>query len=63
MIRACGADDVALSLPRRKFKKRRFQMIDDIATDLEGDNVRVATMYIPDPQQWDDAGRFRRPVT
>jgi hypothetical protein len=30
MIRACGADDVALALPRRKFKKRRFQMIDDI---------------------------------
>jgi hypothetical protein len=38
-------------------------MIDDIATDLEGDNVRVVTMYIPDPQQWDDAGRFRMPVT
>ena len=29
MIRACGADDVVLSLPRRKFRKRRFQMIDD----------------------------------
>jgi hypothetical protein len=29
MIRACGADDVALALPRQKFRKRRFQMIDD----------------------------------
>jgi hypothetical protein len=34
-----------------------------IATDLEGDNVRVVTMYVPDPEQWDDAGRSRRPVT
>jgi hypothetical protein len=31
MIRACGADDVALALPRQKFRKRRFQMIDDKA--------------------------------
>ena len=35
MIRACGADDVALALLRRKFKKRRFQTIDDIAAPIE----------------------------
>jgi hypothetical protein len=34
MIRACGADDVALALPRQKFRKRRFQMIDDKPPDL-----------------------------
>lgn len=29
-----------------------------VATDL--DNIRVVTMYVPDSQQWDDDGRFRR---
>ncbi|MGA2714576.1 MAG: DUF4258 domain-containing protein [Bryobacteraceae bacterium] len=31
-----------------------------VATDIEGDNVRVVTMYLPDPEQWDENGRFRR---
>jgi hypothetical protein len=31
-----------------------------IAADLEGDNVRVVTMYLPDPDQWDSGGRVRR---
>jgi hypothetical protein len=31
-----------------------------IAADLEGDNVRVVTMYLPDPEHWDDSGRVRR---
>jgi len=31
-----------------------------VATDLEGDNVRVVTMYLPDPEQWDEDRRFRR---
>jgi hypothetical protein len=31
-----------------------------VATDLEGDNIRVVTMYVPDSQQWDQNGRFRR---
>jgi len=31
-----------------------------VATDVEGDNIRVVTMYLPDPAQWDEGGRFRR---
>jgi hypothetical protein len=31
-----------------------------MATDLEGDNVRVVTMYLPDPDRWDENGRLRR---
>ena len=31
-----------------------------VATDLEGDNVRVVTMYLPDPERWDENGRLRR---
>jgi hypothetical protein len=31
-----------------------------VATDLEGDNVRVVTMYLPDPAQWNEEGRVRR---
>jgi hypothetical protein len=30
-----------------------------VATDLAGDNVRVVTLYLPDPTQWDENGRFR----
>jgi hypothetical protein len=31
-----------------------------IATDVEGNNVRVVTMYIPDPDEWDEEFRKRR---
>ena len=31
-----------------------------IATDVEGNNVRVVTMYSPDPNEWDEEFRKRR---
>ena len=31
-----------------------------VATDIEGDNIRVVTMYRPDSEQWDEGGRIRR---
>ena len=31
-----------------------------VAMDLEGDNVRLVTMYLPDPERWDKNGRVRR---
>jgi len=31
-----------------------------IATDVEGDNVRVVTMYVPRPSKWDNGLRVRR---
>jgi hypothetical protein len=31
-----------------------------IATDVEGENIRVVTMYIPDPDEWDEGLRSRR---
>lgn len=31
-----------------------------IATDVEGDNVRVVTIYVPDPDEWDEGFRVRR---
>ena len=31
-----------------------------VAADLEGDNVRVVTIYLPDPERWDEDGRLRR---
>jgi hypothetical protein len=31
-----------------------------LATDLEGDNVRVVTMYVPDLKEWDLNGQRRR---
>ena len=30
------------------------------ATDVEGENIRVVTMYIPDPGEWDEGLRYRR---
>jgi hypothetical protein len=30
-----------------------------IATDVEGQNVRVVTMYVPDPEEWDSTFRSR----
>ena len=31
-----------------------------IATDVEGDNIRVVTMYTPDAHDWDEEFRKRR---
>ena len=31
-----------------------------IATDVVGDNVRVVTMYVPDPAEWSEDFRVRR---
>ena len=33
-----------------------------VATDIEGDNVRVVTMYLPDSGYRDEGGRSRRAV-
>ena len=32
-----------------------------IATDVVGDNVRIVTAYLPEPTQWDEEFRRRRP--
>ncbi len=31
-----------------------------IATDVEGENIRIVTMYAPDPNEWDVELRVRR---
>jgi hypothetical protein len=31
-----------------------------IAADVEGGNIRVVTMYVPVPEEWDSALRIRR---
>jgi hypothetical protein len=31
-----------------------------IAMDVEGENIRIVTMYTPDPNEWDAGLRFRR---
>ncbi len=31
-----------------------------IATDVKGNNVRIVTMYVPEPDDWDDGFRLRR---
>jgi hypothetical protein len=31
-----------------------------VATDVQGNNVRIVTMYIPEPEEWDRDFRVRR---
>jgi uncharacterized protein DUF4258 len=31
-----------------------------IATDVEGENIRIVTMYVPRPGEWDNGLRVRR---
>jgi hypothetical protein len=31
-----------------------------IATDIEGENIRIVTMYVPDAHVWDNGLRLRR---
>ena len=31
-----------------------------IATDVEGDNVRIVTMYVPNPGEWSQDFRVRK---
>ena len=31
-----------------------------MAADVEGGNIRVVTLYTPDPDEWDEGLRFRR---
>jgi len=31
-----------------------------IATDVEGGNIRIVTMYVPDALEWDNGLRLRR---
>lgn len=31
-----------------------------IATDVVGENIRIVTMYSPDPEEWDKGLRLRR---
>ena len=31
-----------------------------IAVDRQDSNVRIVTMYVPDPAEWDDEQRVRR---
>ena len=31
-----------------------------IATDVKGGNIRIVTMYVPDPHVWDNGSRLRR---
>jgi hypothetical protein len=31
-----------------------------IALDVEGENIRIVTMYVPRPVEWDDGLRVRR---
>jgi len=45
-------------LLRGEFEGRVFHT--QIATDVEARNIRVVTLYIPSPEEWDSEFRTRR---
>ena len=45
-------------LARGRSEERVFHA--QLATDVEGDNIRIVSMYTPDPNEWDEELRFRR---
>jgi hypothetical protein len=45
-------------LLRGEFEGRVFHV--QIAADVSGHNVRVVTLYLPDPDEWDSECRARR---
>ena len=45
-------------LVRGEFEGRIFHA--QIAADVEGENIRIVTMYAPDPKEWDEGMRVRR---
>jgi hypothetical protein len=45
-------------LLRGEFETLMFHAL--IATDVEAGNVRIVTMYIPAPEEWDSEFRARR---
>lgn len=44
-------------LARGRSEERVFHA--QLATDVEGDNIRIVSMYTPDPNEWDEELRFR----
>jgi hypothetical protein len=45
-------------LVRAKYGNMVFHVL--FATDVAGDNVRIVTVYVPDPGKWDHDLRIRR---
>ena len=45
-------------LVRAEHEKAVFHF--QVATDVEGDNIRIVTVYVPDPEEWDPGFRVRK---
>ena len=68
LLRGAGSLEVIESYPddkylpsfllRGEFEGRVFHT--QIATDVEARNIRVVTVYIPSPEEWDSEFRTRR---
>ena len=68
LLKGAGSLEVIESYPddkylpsfllRGEFEGRVFHT--QIATDVEARNIRVVTMYMPSPEEWDSEFRTRR---
>jgi len=45
-------------LVRAEWQQTIFHL--QVATEVQGDNVRIVTVYIPRPDEWDLDGRVRK---
>jgi hypothetical protein len=65
ILTAVDTYEIVESYPRDKYlpsylilAASRFHV--QFATDVEGDNVRVVTTYLPDPDEWESDLKTRR---
>ena len=49
-------------LPSYLIRAQHGQMVFHLqaATDVQGENVRIVTVYVPNPEEWDEDLRVRR---
>lgn len=68
LLRAAGSLEVIESYPDDKYLPSFLLRGDcdgqvfhaQVATDVEGSNVRIVTMYVPSPLEWNEDYRIRR---
>jgi len=68
LLRAVGTYEIVESYPEDKYLPSYLVLCHSdegaahvqIATDVEGDNIRVVTVYRPSPREWESDLRTRR---
>ena len=68
LIESAGTLEVIEEYPRDKYlpsyllrgESRDSVFHVQLAADVDGGNIRVVTLYVPNPHEWDESSRVRR---